>query len=1335
VTPVENDLLPVEYQKVLERTQEQHKIDVLLLDQLKGGRTAARLYLASVTKEGDSQLRHLVLKIDQVHESYEQTENIRHKLAISQAPRDFSRDHLAELAFECEWEGFIALLYDIAGGSLHQFRPIANFENQSQLEKIFCRVNELVLDEWNQSPGFEQAVCPQELLKRWLGYRLTSEGYVGAFLEDELQINPDIPGFLIDGLVYPNPFFFGINASVWEDARCIDIICGHQHGDLNLGNILVRFDSSGKNLNGIYLIDFSLYAERMALMYDLCYLEMSYLIGELGRTPIHKCVDLFSRYAGEEMPQTSQVAVELAGSCGVINAGRKFFEDWLNRSHASLVDDLRGQFWLAGVAAGLNFCNKKGLSKKERLAGLIYAAAHLKRYFAGFGIKLPVEVSNLYDRNNPPEFDRVPDQDYAIYHKSVEYPQWQQYPLSARYLPEGEETIVGRKNEIEEVSRMLAENRLVTLNGPGGIGKTRLALAVADGQSANFHDGVYFVPLLSVRSPSGIVPAIAGSLGLAFLEGRMPQAQLLDHLHSHHLLLVLDNLEQLLAFSKSVETIQVVETMLAGAPALKLLVTSRELLRISSERVFTVEGLTVSEDEVREGVTTNDAVELFYRRAKSVNPSFEFSTGENLQIVRRFCQKVEGMPLAIELAAAQLRLMSLEEITNQIDADLGVLDSGLRGARSRHASINIVFGASWQSLSMHEREIYPRLAVFRGGFTLEAALRVAHASLGELSLLIDKSLINRGAGIRFYLHPLIQMFAARKLVETPGELSSTQENHFCYYRDQLHEAVQHWRESSDISFIDQIKPEVDNLRIAWMWVIDQLDWDQTADYSEDLWHLYKILGRLPEAIEMLQEIVEVGQSADPPASPVSLARWERHIGQAHLWLSQLTQGDEYFQQSLSILNCSIPHNQSRLILGLGAQIFIQIAHRAFPGYFIGRRKIKQESVKEAYIAYEHITMRAGVESDTFTCAYCGLRSLNLAEAAGLQSEMARAFAMAGYMIGLIPLRSIAESYLKRAQDLLQQVYSIESDMWISLMSGYYNFGKGELSAAEESFQQTAKLAGEIGKHWEREVAWTQILIIALIKGEWSRCLDYVEQIEKSAQKRGDAGFLAAVIYWDATIKLNRGEMDGVIQLLEESASVPEVVMMVFDWLVVRSSLATANLRLGDFESAILEAEKLETLVAGISRPSGPSYLFGYTGTASAFLELAGNSPDVDRRSEFKNLAKKACKRLRSFSDLFPIALPQAWLYQGGFDWLSGKPQKAFKAWSKSLLYAAEMDIPYQQGLAHYEIGRHLEGGEKAPDGSSAAAHLQRAYQIFTELKAGYDLNLAKTELEKFGLNS
>ena len=388
--------LPPEYQNVLRLAQDTHSIDVTPLQEIKGGRTGAYLYLVSVASSEPEKIQHFVLKLDHKNEKTKIDELKRHSTVLSQAPQDFARNHIANLAFDrIEIDGAVAIFYSIAGQSLFQYRSLASYQQQSQLEKIFRMTNEILLPGWNTGLTFEQKVHPQKLLADWLGYRLKPGSDIEHFLEEFCNIQHDTAGLMFQGSAFPNPLVFAREPDRWGKIRHIDTIKGFQHGDLNIGNILARFSEDQAELTGYYLIDFALFKDQMPLLYDQHYLEISYLIRELSHAPVQKWVDLVSRFAEQDIIDPHQVPVELAGACTVITAGRKDFADWVQLSYPSLSDDLWGQYWLAAVAAGLNYCNKTNITVQERLGGLIFAAAHLKRYHTIFGVSLPVEVKHL----------------------------------------------------------------------------------------------------------------------------------------------------------------------------------------------------------------------------------------------------------------------------------------------------------------------------------------------------------------------------------------------------------------------------------------------------------------------------------------------------------------------------------------------------------------------------------------------------------------------------------------------------------------------------------------------------------------------------------------------------------------------------------------------------------------------------------------------------------------------------------------------------------------------------------------------------------------------------
>ena len=391
--------LPPEYQRVLQLAQDQHQISVSLLQTLVGGWSGAMVYLVSVTYLASQKVEHFILKLDRKSPKARTDELARHVSAQNKSPAEFGRNHLATLAFErLEADGAIAIFYSIAGQSLQSFRPLSNFGQQQQLETIFSATNQYLLAEWNASPTFT-SLPPQELLEKWLGFRLAGGAPIESFIRQVCQAEPDRPGFLIQSNVYPNPLWYARQREAWRDPRPIDAILGLQHGDLNTNNILVKFSPDQRELTGYYLIDFALFKDEMPLLYDLRYLEMSYLTLAMSQVSLARTVDLILHVTEGAGLDPRRAPIEMAGVGAVITSARTAFDRWVTEAHPSLQDDLWGQYWLAGVAAGLAYCHKAGQADEQRLAGLIYAAANLKRYFTSFSIALPTDVELLYAEN------------------------------------------------------------------------------------------------------------------------------------------------------------------------------------------------------------------------------------------------------------------------------------------------------------------------------------------------------------------------------------------------------------------------------------------------------------------------------------------------------------------------------------------------------------------------------------------------------------------------------------------------------------------------------------------------------------------------------------------------------------------------------------------------------------------------------------------------------------------------------------------------------------------------------------------------------------------------
>src|SRR3972149_3930440 len=612
--------LPEEYQHVIRLAQDTYKITVAPLQLLIGGWSGAVVYLVSVSANDTGRVEHCILKLDRKGKSAKSDEVTRHNIVMSKSTPEFARDHIAELVFDrVEHEGAIAIFYRIAGQPLLNYRPLSSYGQQNQLKTIFTATNTVLLAEWNGNATFEQAVHPQKLLENWLGFRLDAGGNIERFLQSACRVDPAIAGLLISGNVFPNPLVYARKSEYWGKARPIDIATGLLHGDLNTNNILVKFSENQEDLEGYYLIDFALFKEGMPLLYDQRYLEMSYLMHSMSQVSFAKCVNLLTLLAGVDIPDPHKAPIEMSGVSAVIASARSAFAEWVKENYPSLHDDLWGQYWLAGVAAGLSYCHKAGQPDEQRLAGLIYAAANLKRYAATFTLPLPTEVELLYDENQ----------------SGADSPGTPKARKPKHNLPAQPTPFIGRAAQITAIKELLLgiDTRLVTLTGPGGTGKTRLSLQVAQELLDQFTNGVYFVPLADDTDANQFISRVAQQLEVR--EGGRPLLEnVKDYLRDKRMLLVLDNFEQL------VSAAPIVADLLAAAPQLKIITSSRIALNLHGERGFPVPPLDLPQTENEltvKNLVGNESVLLFVGRAQAVHPSFAL-TKDNASDVAEICR-------------------------------------------------------------------------------------------------------------------------------------------------------------------------------------------------------------------------------------------------------------------------------------------------------------------------------------------------------------------------------------------------------------------------------------------------------------------------------------------------------------------------------------------------------------------------------------------------------------------------------------------------------------------------------------------------------------------------
>lgn len=423
------------------------------------------------------------------------------------------------------------------------------------------------------------------------------------------------------------------------------------------------------------------------------------------------------------------------------------------------------------------------------------------------------------------------------------------------HVPRPATPLVGREAELAALTRLLRAPhcRLLTLVGPGGIGKTRLALEVAASHGGCFCDGVFFVSLAALTSPSFIVPAIADEIGFDFSGPLDPQTQLFHHLRQKSMLLVLDNLEHLL------EGAGLVAALLEHAPELKILVTSRERLNLTGEWLFDLQGLPVPPIEQGDGAEEYSAVELFVQSARHVQIGFVLQAEERAAVTH-ICQLVEGMPLAIELAASWLRVLSCEEIAAEIARSLDFLASSMRDVPPRQRSLRATFDHSWNLLSPDERRLLCRLAVFQGGFNRPAAEQVAGAPLAALSALVDKSLLRRAESGRYDLHEVVRQYAAAHLADDAADDVATHDRHSEFYLALLRDREGCLKSHAQHAALLELTGEIDNLRAAWAWAIGRENFGLIGSALRSFGWLFEIRGWLREGVAQLDLVVHAMRS-------------------------------------------------------------------------------------------------------------------------------------------------------------------------------------------------------------------------------------------------------------------------------------------------------------------------------------------------------------------------------------------------------------------------------------------------------------------------------------------
>jgi predicted ATPase/DNA-binding SARP family transcriptional activator/Tfp pilus assembly protein PilF len=652
-------------------------------------------------------------------------------------------------------------------------------------------------------------------------------------------------------------------------------------------------------------------------------------------------------------------------------------------------------------------------------------------------------------------------------------------------LPPSPTSFVGREAEIGELTDLLADPncRLVTLVGPGGIGKTRLVLQAAADHVGAFSHGVYFVPLAPVSSTEFFLPALADVLNFSFQSQQNPKEQLLNYLREKELLVVLDSLEHILEIGEFLVEI------LRHAPRVVLLATSRERLNLQEEWAYEVEGLTYPKDEITNEPEIYSAIDLFQQRASQANQHFALSEAQVPHVIL-ICQLVAGIPLGIELAAAGVAVRSCEEIAQEIERNLDTLTTHLHNIPRRHQSIRATFEHSWNLLSQEEQTVFTKLSVFRGGFRQKAVEQIADASLQTLLALVDKSLLRYDSSGRYQIHELLRQYAAEKL-QTQARIEAS---HSSYYATFLQKQKEALKGKNQQEASKAISAEIDNVRSAWRWALAQLDNQQNQSLAiktiqqslESLYLFYTIQDRYQEGERVFdQAVAALSSSTIANEEELVLGQLLAHQGKCCEFTTHSDKAKQLFERSLAIFNRLDAWREMALPLhGLGYMAHLKGEYAQAEQYFQNSLAIYKKMEDRWGIAnvLSHLCLVARRQGAFLKAKERCEQSLSIRREIGDQKGIAASL----NNLGLI---YCAMGEYVEAKEILQEALQISRPL--DYKTGIANaftclcqasFRLDQAEAAKQYCQGSLEIYQDIGDRWGIAIAYNNLGRIAMELG-------------------------------------------------------------------------------------------------------------------------------------------------------------------------------------------------------------------------------------------------------------
>jgi predicted ATPase/DNA-binding SARP family transcriptional activator/Tfp pilus assembly protein PilF len=707
---------------------------------------------------------------------------------------------------------------------------------------------------------------------------------------------------------------------------------------------------------------------------------------------------------------------------------------------------------------------------------------------------------------------------------------------------------VGREDELENVLERLHDPncRLLTLLGHGGMGKTRLGIQAAHCVNFAFPDGVYFIPLSPLSSPTSLIYTVADILHFSFYSNRDPMDDLLDYLREKKMLLLMDNFEHL------VEAADFLQKVLETAPDVKFLVTSRERMNLKGEWVIELQGLKVPAVDKVEQIGDYSAMQLFFQCANRIGGERMLSEKDQPDVIH-ICQLIGGVPLGIELAAAWVRLLTPQEIAQEIEHNLDFLVASSRDIPERHQSLRAVFEHSWKLLPLEEQRIFRRMSVFQGGFQKEAAQRVAGASLAALSSLVDKSLLLPSHSGRYNMHIVLRQYAEEKLEENLEERIQTRDRHSQYYAEFLNQRTDHLRRGQQEEAGRVIGEEIENIRLGWRWAIERLNQTEMEKYIDPQYNFYEMRGWLMEGEEIFDlagKTLTDHADENTPEIQRLLAKVLARQGGFAQRMGEARKARELLERSLAISRLNDDKGEIAICLNYLGEL------TRLRGEYTQARKLVEESIQlcketgefrrlgratnllgiiaaltgDYAEAQEHFQEGLSIFKKFGDLWWVSKARENLANVANLLGNYEEASAL--YQESLVTFRRIHDQH------------GVSSCL---LNIGIMAHAMGEYQQAVDLYQESLEISREIGVAWSYVLCLNYLGKSQLALGNLEKADEYFHRAFKASVDIGAVPFSLSVLVGMASLAVAQGNPHRALEYLTIVVNHPSCDQESRDW--------------------------------------------------------------------------------------------------------------------------------------------------------------------------------------------